>query len=189
MRSFPLETERLILRAFQDGDLEPFVAYRSDPEVARFQSWEAPYSRVRAAEFFEELKQARPGRPGEWYQLAITLKDTGQIIGDCAFCVLLEDSQQAEIGFSLARVYHGQGYGTEAITRLLDYLFADLKLHRVRAVCDVRNLASARLLERAGMRREAHFIENTWFKGKWGSEYWYAILSREWRAKQWPSEA
>lgn len=96
-----LETPRLILRPFQDSDLEPFVAYRSDPEVARYQGWEAPYSVESAMEFI--------------------------------------------------------------------YAFRDLGLHRVVASCDVDNLASARLLERVGMRREGHFIENIWFKGAWGS--------------------
>jgi aminoglycoside 6'-N-acetyltransferase len=179
-----LETDRLILRSFQDEDLQPFVAYRSDPEVARYQGWEAPYSPAKAAKFIEELKQTRPGQPGEWCQIAITLKTTGQMIGDCAFHVLAEDPQQAEIGFTLARAYQGQGYATEAVIRLLAYLFDDLKLHRVRAFCDAENLASARLLERVGLRREGHLIENLWFKGRWASEYSYAILNWEWKAKQ-----
>lgn len=184
MNSLPLETDRLVLRAFQDDDLDPFVAYRSDPDIARFQSWEAPYSPAQAAAFIEELKQAQPGQPGEWYQIAITLKATGDMIGDCAFCVLAEDPHQAEMGFTLAGPYQGHGYATEAVTRLLDYLFDDLQLHRVRATCDADNLASARLLERAGLRREGHFIENAWFKGRWSSEYSYAILSREWRVRR-----
>jgi RimJ/RimL family protein N-acetyltransferase len=63
---------------------------------------------------------------------------------------------------------------------LLDYLFNELNLHRVIAECDVENIASYRLLERLGFRREAHLIENIWFKGAWGSEFHYAILEREW---------
>jgi aminoglycoside 6'-N-acetyltransferase len=182
--AFHLETDRLILRAFQDDDLYSFVAYRSDPAVAHYQSWEAPYSPVQAAEFIEELKGVQPGQPGEWYQVAIALKTTGEMIGDCAFHVLAEDPLQAEMGFTLAALYQGQGYGSEAVTCLLAYLFDDLSLHRVRAFCDVENLASARLLERVGLRREGHFIENLWFKGRWASEYAYAILRREWQEKK-----
>jgi RimJ/RimL family protein N-acetyltransferase len=63
---------------------------------------------------------------------------------------------------------------------LLEYLFGELHLHRVIATCDVENIASFRLLERIGMRREAHLVENIWFKGAWGSEYSYALLYREW---------
>jgi len=175
-----LETPRLILRPFQESDLEAFSGYRSDPEVARYQGWEAPYSLEQAAAFIREMQSTRPGAPGEWYQIAIERKNTPGLIGDCAFHILAHDPRQAEIGFSLASAYQRQGYATEAVGRLLDYLFGDLDLHRVTATCDAENHASARLLERVGMRREGHFIENIWFKGAWGSEYAYAVLQAEW---------
>jgi len=175
-----LETPRLILRPFQDSDLETFAAYRSDPEVARYQGWEAPYSVEKAAEFIAEMKQKQPATRSEWYQLAIELKHGTRLMGDCAFHLLAHDPRQAEIGFTLARQHQGHGYATEAVTRLLDYLFGELNLHRVIAICDVENLASTRLLERLGMRREGYFTENIWFKGAWGSEYLYALLQKEW---------
>ena len=142
-----LETDRLILRPFQDSDLQPFVAYRSDPAIARYQGWDAPYSIIKATEFIEEMKRAQPGIPGQWYQIAIALKNTGEMIGDSAFCVLADDERQAEIGFTLAGPYQGYGYATEAVTALLDHLFGKVCLHRVRAICDVDNVDSARLLE------------------------------------------
>jgi aminoglycoside 6'-N-acetyltransferase len=177
------ETDRLILRAFEDIDVQPLAAYRSDPEIAKFQYWDIPFTEEKAAKFIQEINRIQPGIPGEWYQIAIELKTMHQLIGDCAFCILAEDSQQAEIGFTLARQYQGKGYATEAVSRLLDYLLGELKLHRVRAICHVENIASAKLLERLGMRREGEFIENILFKGKWSSEYWYGILQREWTAK------
>jgi RimJ/RimL family protein N-acetyltransferase len=180
---FWLETERLILRAFRDGDLDAFLAYRNDPLVALYQSWDVPYSRQQGIAFLDEMKSGKPGQAGVWYQIAIELKATGALIGDCVFCPLKEDARQAEIGYSLARDYQNQGYASEAIRRLLDYLFGELDLHRVRAICDVENTASARLLERVGMRREGHFIESFWIKGRWSSEYWYAILRREWHGE------
>ena len=175
-----LETPRLILRPFQDSDLEVFAAYRSDPEVARYQGWDAPYSADKAMEFIAEMKHKQPATQSEWYQFAIELRQSRQLVGDCAFHLLDGDPHQAEIGFTLARQYQRRGYAAEAVTRLLDYLFRDLNLHRVIASCDVDNHASARLLERMGMRCEGHFIENIWFKGSWGSEYLYALLQREW---------
>ncbi len=178
-----LETERLVLRPFQDSDLASFVEYRCDPAVARYQGWDAPYTLAQAQAFVHEMKTKQPRIPGEWYQLAIELKASGQMIGDCAFHLLAEDARQAEIAFTLSRSNHGKGYASEAVRCLLDYLFGELDLHRVRAICDAENLASAKLLERIGMRREAHLIENIWFKGKWGSEFVYAILEQEWRAK------
>ncbi len=175
-----LETTRLRLRPFQESDLNSFVAYRSDPEVARYQGWETPYSVEKAVAFIAEMQQLSPNVKGRWYQFAVELKQTGAMIGDCAFHTLTYDEHQAEIGFSFARQYQGLGYATESVKRLLTYLFGVLDLHRVFAVCDVKNTASARLLERVGMRREAHFVDNIWFKGTWESEYLYALLQYEW---------
>jgi RimJ/RimL family protein N-acetyltransferase len=177
---FQIDNERLILRSFRAEDAETFAAYRSDPLVAQYQGWDAPYSLEMARLFCAEMSRQSVGSPGEWCQLALELKAGGEMIGDVAFCVLKEDDRQAEIGYTLARSYQGQGYGTEAVQRLLAYLFGELKLHRVRANCDPDNTASARLLERVGMRREGHMLQSLWFKGRWSDEYWYAILSEEW---------
>jgi RimJ/RimL family protein N-acetyltransferase len=174
------ETKRLRLRSFQRNDVPAFVAYRSDPEVARYQGWDAPFPLEKAVQFVDEMIRAEPGTPGQWYQIAIEEKASGEMVGDCVFHLFEEEPQQAKIGFTLARAYQGQGYATEAVYCLLDYLFGTLNLHRVTAICDVENTASAKVLERVGMRREAHFIENIWFKGKWGSEYNYSILAQEW---------
>lgn len=179
---FPLKTSRLILRPFLELDLAAFTAYRSDPEVARYQSWEVPYSLAQAEVYFEELKQAQLGMPGEWYAFAIERQSAPGIIGDCAFQVLSNDPLQAQIGYTLAREHWKQGYAAEAVKGLLDYLFDKFTLHRITATCDAENTASFQLLERVGMRREAHFIENIWFKGSWGSEYLYALLRSEWKS-------
>jgi RimJ/RimL family protein N-acetyltransferase len=176
-----LEAKRLLLRSFQDSDLDPFVAYRSDPTVARYQSWDTPYTPAQARAFIDEMKRKQPATQGEWYQLAIELKDTSALIGDCAFHVLSDATDQAEIGFTLAQQHQGCGYATEAVARLLAYLFGEIGLRRVTATCDVENASSIRLLERLGLRREGHFVENLWFKGQWGSEYSYALLQRDWQ--------
>lgn len=181
LSAFPMHTQRLILRPFEEGDIEAFAAYRSDPEIARYQGWDAPYTRERAAAFVREMMTVVPGQPGVWMQIALSRRDAPGLIGDCAFCVLQEDPRQAEIGFSLARAWQGQGYMTEAVLRLLDYLFTDLKLHRVRANCDPQNEASARVLRRVGLRHEGRFIDSLWLKGGYVSEDWYAILRSEWR--------
>jgi aminoglycoside 6'-N-acetyltransferase len=159
-----LETPRLILRPFEDRDTLPFSAYRSDPEIARYQGWTAPFTLKQAVQFISGMKAILPGVPGQWYQSAIELKSSGELAGDCAFQRLEEDPAQAEIGFTIARKYQGWGYGTEAVSRLLEFLFVDLDLHRVRANCDPNNLASARLLEKVGMRHEGRFIESLWLK-------------------------
>ena len=95
-----LTTERLVLRRFRSEDLDSFVAYRSDPETARYQSWDAPYRPSQARQFLQELEAIHPDTPGEWFQFAVALRQTDRLIGDCGAHVLAEDPRQAEIGFT-----------------------------------------------------------------------------------------
>lgn len=181
--TLPVETDRLLLRPFEDRDIEPFSAYRSDPDVARYQSWEAPFSIEQATRFVEAMKESEFAVRGEWYQIAVELKSEALLVGDCAFCISHEDGQQAEIGCTFDPGHQGKGFATEAVTKLLEILFDGLGLHRVYAICDVRNTPSYRVLERLGFRRETHSIESYWSKGEWTSEYTYAMLAREWKAR------
>ncbi len=174
-----LETERLTLRRFTEADLDAFVTYRSDADVASLQSWES-YSDTDAREFLTHQLKVHPGTPGEWFQFAIEAKDFGGLVGDCALQVLDEDPRQAEIGFTLAPDHQGLGYMTEAIEALLDYVFGPLRKHRVFALTDVKNERAIALLERVGFRREGTFIESQWFKRRWASEHLYAMLHGEW---------
>jgi RimJ/RimL family protein N-acetyltransferase len=176
-----LETPRLRLRRFKTEDLAPFLSYRNDPEIARYQSWES-FSLEEALPFIEEQKSLQIGEPGKWFQFAIELKETAALIGDCAFKINEDDSRQAEIGFTLARAFQKKGYAAEAAGRVIEYGFTELRLHRIIAVTDCENSSSVSLLERMGMRREARFVQNIWFKGKWGDEYLYALLRDEWMA-------
>jgi len=155
------------------------MAYRNDPEVARYQDWEG-ISEPEARAFIQEQKKIQPGVPGQGFQIAIELKATGVLIGDCYFTINQLDKRQAEIGFTLSRAYQGQRFATEAVSCFLNYAFLTFNLHRIIAITDCDNAASVALLERLGMRREGHFLQNVWFKGKWGDEYLYAILKEEW---------
>jgi RimJ/RimL family protein N-acetyltransferase len=174
-----VESERLVLRRFEDRDLVSLLAYRNDPEIARYQGWKSVSERA-ARDMIRELKREQPGTPGEWFQFAIALKSADDLIGDCALKVERGDARQAEIGFTLSRAYQGKGYAAEAVSRLLDYAFDEMGLHRVFAVRDQRNEPSFGLLQRLGLRREGSFVRNAWFKGEWASEYLYAGLAEEW---------
>ena len=179
----PINLQRTLLRSFTDADLPIFLAYRNDPEVARYQSWETT-SEAEARDFVQEQKDAQPAIAGEWFQIAIELKETRKLIGDCALKIFADDARQAELGFTLSRAYQGRGLAYEAVSGVLDYVFKTLNLHRVIAIVDCENAASVALLARLAMRREGHFIQDTWFKGKWGDEYLYAILKEEWLGKR-----
>lgn len=180
-----LESERLILRRFNDDDLAAFLNYLNDPLVAKYQSWES-YSEEQARTTIEEQKQLDPGVVGRWFTFALELKATRNLIGHIALKML--DDQQAEIGFTMARVAQGKGLAYEATTAVLDYLFTTLRLHRVIAIADCENTKSVALLNRLGMRREGHYIRNVWFKGRWGDEYLYAILREEWMDNPGPGQ-
>jgi RimJ/RimL family protein N-acetyltransferase len=176
------ETERLVARSFVEADVEAFAAYRGDPDVARYQSW-SDFTLDDARELVGSLQGEQPGVPGDWFQIALESRAESVLVGDLAFHVDADEPRQAEIGFTLAPAQQGRGYGTEAAAGLLDWAFPRFGLHRVIAVADVLNSGSSALLERLGFRREAHLVENVFFKGAWGSEYQYAVLEREWSAR------
>lgn len=167
-----VQTERLILRRFTPADAEQFAAYRSDPAVARFQSWDAPVPLEEARQTVERFAEGDPEEPG-WFQYAVDLD--GVLIGDLGLN-LSENLMQADLGFTLATPYQGQGYASEAVRGLLHHLFVDRELHRVSAEADARNTASVRLLERVGFTREGLRLSNSWFKGEWTDDVLFGLL-------------
>ena len=173
-----LATPRLVLRRFRAGDADSFAAYRADPEVARYQGWDT-CSRADAVSFIDAQLARAPFEPGRWTQVAVELADEGTLIGDCALRMEGAAARQAELGFTFARGYQGQGYATEAVSHLLDYAFERLALHRIFAVADARNLRALALAERVGMRREGEFRDAEWFKGEWTTTVLYALLESE----------
>jgi RimJ/RimL family protein N-acetyltransferase len=175
-----IQTARLRLRRFTEADLPAFIAYRNDPEVARYQSWDG-ITEGEARAFIAAMREAQPGTPRDWFQFAIALKDSDALIGDVGLYVRGDDPRLGEIGYTLARDQQGHGYATEAVRALLDYAFATLTLHRVTASADCRNAPSFKLLERVGMRREGQFLQHAWYKGEWCDEYLYAMLRSDWR--------
>ncbi len=175
-------TERLLLRLLGPEDVPAFAAYRSDPEVARFQSWDAPYPVATARALVRGMRDVRFGQPGAWLQVAIDAG--GRMVGDVAVHVDGDDPRQASVGFTLAPDAQGRGFATEAVRAVVTLLVDAHGVHRVTAECDARNLRSAALLERVGMRREAHHRQSAWWKGEWTDEYVYAVLAEEWTARR-----
>jgi RimJ/RimL family protein N-acetyltransferase len=176
-----IETDRLKLRKFKEKDTKSFLSYRTNPQVALYQGerW-INYKMEDAEEFVKEQMNSKPGLPDGWFQIAIQLKDTGNLIGDLAIHTLLEDTKQVEIGFTLNPMYQKKGHGIEAVEGLIDYIFKEMKMHRIIAITDVRNDSSINLLKKIGMRKEGHFIESTWNKGEYTDEYLFALLNQEW---------
>ncbi|HEX5571703.1 MAG TPA: GNAT family protein [Ktedonobacterales bacterium] len=177
-----LETARLRLRRFREDDLAPFMAYRNDPEVARYQSWER-ISLPEAQALIQAVRVGRLGVPGEGVQIAWELRATGALVGDCYFHIEAARPQQAELGYTLASEAQGQGLATEALGAWLSYAFAAYDLQRVYAIVDGENRRSIELLARLGFRLEDDAPQRVWFKGHWSDEYRYAISREEWAAR------
>ena len=167
-------TERLLLRPFRADDLPASVAYRSDPEVARHQSWDSSYSMADAERFLVSQRDVELGAPGVWMRLAAVHRGTGTLCGDCAVHILA--TQPA----TFARAHQGSGLATEALAAVITELFQEHGLHRVYAEADDRNVAVHRLFERLGFRSEARLVEADWFKGEWSTLLVFAVLRREW---------
>ena len=178
-----LTTERLILRDFVADDWPTLLAYRSDPAYHRFYpSTEGSEEDARAfVAMFLDHQQARPRIK---FQLAMTLKESGQLIGNCGVRLKEPGALEADIGYELSPAHWGRGYATEAARALVAFGFTGLSVHRIWSWCIADNVASARVLEKLGMRQEGRLRENEFFKGRWWDTLLYAILEPEWRARR-----
>jgi RimJ/RimL family protein N-acetyltransferase len=180
----PLETERLILRPFTPDDFDALLAMHSRPDVARYLYWE-PRTVDEVRTVLEKKVASRAIRSeGDVLAFAVVLKATNEVVADVVLQFVSQEHRQGEIGYIVHPDHQGRGYATEACRELLRLAFEELELHRVVGHLEARNAASARILEKLGMRREAHFVENEYVKGEWQSELIYAILDREWPAAE-----
>ena len=157
-------------------DLAALHAIQSREDVTRWIYW-GPRTLEQVREVLDGLIE-RPAAAGPWF--AVERLDTPGLIGTVS--LQLGEHRQGEIGFSFHPEHQGHGYATEASRELLRIAFEDHDLHRVYARLEPRNVASARVLEKLGMRREALLLENESVKGEWQSEAIYALLAREWEA-------
>ena len=179
----PLRTERLLLRTMTVADVDDIHVYQSREDVCRYLPFE-PRTRDQVVEKVTQFSTAVTLRAdNDYWQLAIEeAAGPGRVIGDVYFTIKSVANATGEIGWTLHPDFAGRGYMTEGASAVLDIAFEPIGLHRVFANLDPRNDASAALCERLGMRREAHFVEDLWFKGDWADTAIYAILDREWRA-------
>ncbi|BCM91663.1 hypothetical protein IAD21_03538 [Abditibacteriota bacterium] len=175
-----LHSPRLCLRRLRLEDATAIWTYRSLPEVARYQGWDS-YTMEDAERLVTEQVEVVPDTLGSWLQLGIIERESETLIGDCGIHFPSEHPQQVMIGMTLSPTHQGRGLATETMESLLRYVLGRLNKHRAFAITDADNHASARLMERVGFRKEAHTIENVWFKGAWGSEFLFAMLRREWQ--------
>ncbi|WEB41046.1 GNAT family N-acetyltransferase [Streptomyces yunnanensis] len=180
--AYPLRTERLDLRPVRHDDFDAVYAYQRRPEVCRYLYWGPHDEAASRASVADKTTRTTLRESGDFLQLAVVVHETGTLVGDVTFVYASRRHRQGGIGYVFNPEHAGRGYATEAARALLELGFDQLGLHRVQAELDGRNTASAKLLERLGMRREGHLRENEFLDGEWSDEVVYAMLAREWRA-------
>lgn len=180
MPDYPIETGRLRLRPFTRGDVDAVFDYRRREDVAQY-LFDGPMSHESVTEAIQQrIGQVSLYDEDDRVVLAVERIDDKKLIGEVSLILRNLEAAQGEIGYVLHPDVHGQGFATEAATALMCFAFDDYGMHRVMARCDARNTASWSVMERLGMRREAHFREHSLFKGRWDEEFIYAILHAEW---------
>ncbi len=183
-----IETERLILREFRRDDREKVHEYAVDPEVYHYMPW-GPNSEDETSAFVERAIASRHRDPRLHFELAITLRETGRLIGGSGIRAADESFRAADMGYCLRRDAWGKGLATEAAAGLIGFGFEQLRVHRIWATCDTRNVRSARVLEKAGMELEGTMRDDTWLRGQWRSSRLYSILESEWSRGKTPGRA
>jgi len=182
----PIRTERLTLRLMTAADVDDVHAYQSRDDVCRY-LLHAPRTRAEVTEWVAKYAAATElAKDGDWIEPAIDLAmpdGTRRVIGHMYLNLASVENLGAEIGWTLHPDFFGHGYASEAAVAILELAFGRLGLHRVRAELDPRNDASIALCRRLGMREEAHFVQDLFFKGEWADTGVYAILDHEWAAR------
>ena len=174
-----LETKRLTLREYTFEDWPAVNAYTSDPQVVQFMAF-GPTTPEQTREHLQWAIEAGAQQPRLLYEFAVVLRAEQRVIGTATLQVDSRERRQANFSYLFHHDYWGHGFATEAMHCLIHFGFTELHLHRIADDCDARNLASARVMEKLGMRREGHLRETIWKDGRWYDEYIYAILANEW---------
>ena len=178
-KTMRIETERLVLREFVTDDWPDVLAYQREARYLRLYPW-TDRTEADVREFVQIFVDHQSEEPRRRFQLAVTLPDDGHVIGSCGIRRKPENEWEADIGYELAPEHWGKGYATEATRSIVEFGFQELKLHRVSSWCIADNVASARVLEKVGLRQEGRLRENEYFKGRWWDTLLYGLLDSEW---------
>ncbi len=173
-----IESERLVIRPIAIDDAGEVLQYRSDATTNKYQNFH-PNSINDVYEFIGKTS-TEMDIPETWFQFVIIYKGNNKIIGDIGIHFLGEDNQQVEIGCTLNKDFHKQGFASEALDVVITYIFRVLNKHRIIASVDPRNIDSINLMIRLGFRKEAHFKESILINGEWTDDIVFAILRKDW---------
>lgn len=183
MGEMRLETERLVLREFEDGDAAACNVYESDPIAVRYQSYGLMTLDESLANIRKVREETQASDPRTIFELAVVVRDSQLLVGKCGLAVRRPAHRAGEIWYAIRRDRWGQGYAVEAMTALIDHGFRELGLHRIYADSDPRNAPSLRVAEKLGMRREGVLRDQWYLKDEWCDSVIFAVLEHEWRVR------
>jgi RimJ/RimL family protein N-acetyltransferase len=177
----PITTARLVLRRLAGHDWKDLLELMADEEFFRYQDG-IPLDEDAVLHWLESDAHVKLTTPDQTFFLGIELQEGHKLIGYLS--LNFTDAQRRQVMFSIGlnQKFHRQGFGLEAVVALLTFCFEGLRLHRVAAWSDSRNVAGCRLLEKAGLRREGEFVKSRWVHSEWANSIWYALLEEEFRA-------
>ena len=174
-----LETERLLLRRITENDVNEVMELRGNPETMKFVPRPLVTNSEQALAHITMIEDKIVNNIGiNW---GITVKGNPKLIGIIGHYKIQPENYRSEIGYMILPQYNGQGFVTEAVKALLIYGFDDLQMHSIEAVIDPENYASERVLQKSGFVKEAHFIENEYYDGKFYDSVIYSLLKRNFK--------
>jgi len=181
--TLPIRTERLIIRRFTLTDIDDILEFTEHPSVAQETTNIPRDDREKMEEYIEAQNGYSLFETDKCVDLAVELKQTGNAIG--LLSLVSNGERQGEIGWALNLDYRGRGLATEAARGLISYVFEECNYHRIFAGTIFSNTRSWALMERLGMRKEAHFVKAhvpAKQGGEWVDTVRYAVLADEWSA-------
>lgn len=171
-----MTTARLTIRMMRAADTQRFIEYRNDPEVARYQDWDVPFTEAMATRLIRSQEQY--DGPVDDFIVQLAIEVDGEVVGDLAVG-LFDSARQATLGYSIMTSEQRKGLATEAAQATIAALFEQAGVHRIVATVDPENVASRRVLEKLGFRFEGRSLRSAFVRGEWADDDRFALLADE----------
>lgn len=171
-----IETDRLILRDYVESDWERVHIYGANPDVTIYEAW-GPNSEAETKDFIRRAILSRKNDPRFQYEFALVEKESGLLIGGCGLRREFPGASVADMGYVVNPDFQGKGFATEAAKTVIDFGLNRLDLKVIWAICDVKNMASQRVLEKSGMKRVGLWVNHLEMKGRMRDSFRYEAIA------------
>lgn len=168
-----IQSTRLLLREIQTLDAPTIFTYRADTLTNQYQGW-IPKKLEEVEDFIENKIAKEFNQLDTWFQLAIVVKESDELIGDVGLNFL--ENEMVEVGCTINKCRQGKGYATEALRSTIDFLFSQVDKQKIKASVDPRNIASIALIEKLGFKKEAHYKKSFFLRGEWVDDVIYGLI-------------